>query len=154
MNTATGHTRINLTIPKDIFSYLKHNSDNMSKYISEALRERIAREKRDKALKEILAAKPTFNDVKDGTTYVRELRETDKKRHASWPYMTYFIDTDVMIDFFKHKDPARELITNLSKQNTIALSTLTVTELRSGWTSEQAMVLIETQFRHRIISCP
>ena len=52
--------------------------------------------------------------------------------------MTYFIDTDVMIDFFKHKDPARELIINLSKQNTLALSALTVTELRSGWTSEQA----------------
>lgn len=80
MNTATGYTRINLTIPKDILSYLKHNSDNMSKYISEAVRERIAREKREKALKEILAAAPTFTDVKDGTTYVRELREVDKKR--------------------------------------------------------------------------
>lgn len=80
MNTATGYTRINLTIPKDIISYLRNNSDNMSKYISEAVRERIAREKRGNALREILAAKPTFTDAKDGTTYVRELREIDKKR--------------------------------------------------------------------------
>lgn len=56
--------------------------------------------------------------------------------------MTYFIDTDVMIDFFKHKDPAKELITQLSKQGTLALSALTVTELRSGWTSEQADYLL------------
>ena len=56
--------------------------------------------------------------------------------------MTYFIDTDVMIDFFKHKDPAKALITTMSKQNTLALSALTVTELRSGWTSEQADFLL------------
>jgi predicted nucleic acid-binding protein len=29
--------------------------------------------------------------------------------------MTYLIDTDVMVDFFKHKDPAKELIARLSK---------------------------------------
>jgi len=80
MNTAAGYTRVNLTIAKDIIEYLKHNTDNMSKYISEALRERIAREKREKALKEILAAKPTFEDVKDGTSYVHTLRSVDKKR--------------------------------------------------------------------------
>ena len=80
MNTATGYTRVNLTISKDIIEYLKHNTENMSKYISEAVRERIAREKREQALSEILTGKPTFTDVKDGTTYVRELRSIDKKR--------------------------------------------------------------------------
>ncbi len=80
MNTATGYTRVNLTISKDIIEYLKHNTENMSKYISEAVRERIAREKREKALREILAGKPTFTNVKDGTKYVRELRSADKKR--------------------------------------------------------------------------
>ena len=80
MNTVTGYTRVNLTIAKDVIDYLKHNTENMSKYISEAVRERIAREKRERALREILAAKPTFIDVKDGTTYVRELRAIDKKR--------------------------------------------------------------------------
>jgi post-segregation antitoxin (ccd killing protein) len=80
MNTATGYTRVNLTIPKDIIEYLKRHTANMSRYISEAVRERIAREKREKALREILAAKPTFTDVRDGTTFVRELRSVDKKR--------------------------------------------------------------------------
>lgn len=75
-----GYTRINLTIPKDIVSYLKHHTDNMSKYISEAVRERITREKREKALKEILTAEPTFTDAKDGSTYVHELRLADKER--------------------------------------------------------------------------
>jgi post-segregation antitoxin (ccd killing protein) len=82
MNTATGYTRVNLTIPKDIIAYLKRHTANMSSYISEAVRERIAREQREKALREILAAKPTFSDAKDGTTFVRELRSVDKKRDA------------------------------------------------------------------------
>lgn len=80
MNTATGYTRINLTIPKDIIAYLKRHTNNMSKYISEAVSERIARDRREKALREILAAKSTFEDVKDGTTYLHELRSVDKKR--------------------------------------------------------------------------
>jgi len=80
MNTAAGYTRVNLTIPKDIIEYLKRHTENMSSYISEAVRERIAREKREKALREILAAHPTFTDVKDGTAFVRELRSVDKKR--------------------------------------------------------------------------
>jgi post-segregation antitoxin (ccd killing protein) len=82
MNTATGYTRINLTIPKEIVEHLKRHTDNMSKYISEAVRDRIARDKREKALREILAAKLTFTKVKDGATYVRELRSVDKKRDA------------------------------------------------------------------------
>jgi tRNA(fMet)-specific endonuclease VapC len=52
--------------------------------------------------------------------------------------MTYLIDTDVLVDFFKHKDPAKTLIARLSKHALLALSTLTITELRSGWTKEQA----------------
>ncbi len=47
MNTVTEYTRVNLTIPKDIVAYLKRHTANMSSYISEAVRERIAREKRE-----------------------------------------------------------------------------------------------------------
>src|SRR2546425_5707469 len=50
--------------------------------------------------------------------------------------------TDVMVDFFKHKDPAKGLIEQLSRNTTLALSALTITELRSGWTSEQADFLL------------
>jgi post-segregation antitoxin (ccd killing protein) len=80
MNTATGYTRINLSMPKELVEHLKRHTENMSKYISEAVHERITREKREKALREMLAAKPTFTNVKDGITYVRELRSEDKKR--------------------------------------------------------------------------
>ena len=69
-------------MPKEIVEHLKRHTENMSKYISEAVRERIAQDKREKALREILAAKPTFTDVKDGTTFVQELRSVDKKRDA------------------------------------------------------------------------
>jgi predicted nucleic acid-binding protein len=61
--------------------------------------------------------------------------------------MTYLIDTDVMVDFFKHKDPAKGLIARLSKRDTLALSTLTITELRSGWTKEQANWLLQSRVR-------
>jgi predicted nucleic acid-binding protein len=55
---------------------------------------------------------------------------------------TYLIDTDVLINFFKHKDSAKTLIADLSEHNTLAISTLTITELRSGWTKEQADFLL------------
>ena len=56
--------------------------------------------------------------------------------------MTYLIDTDVLVDFFKHKTYAKGLIEKLSSNSTLALSPLTITELRSGWTSEQADFLL------------
>src|SRR6266545_5221607 len=56
--------------------------------------------------------------------------------------MTYLIDTDVLVDFFKHKEPAKGLIEKLSSNSTLALSPLTITELRSGWTSEQSDFLL------------
>jgi Post-segregation antitoxin CcdA len=78
MNTPT--VRVNLTFPTDVVDYLKRNTENISKYVSEAVRERIAREKRKKALDELLTAKPVLPDVKDGTTFTRALRSADRKR--------------------------------------------------------------------------
>jgi post-segregation antitoxin (ccd killing protein) len=80
MTTTARYARVNLTIPTDVIEYVKHHTENMSNYISEAVKERIAREKKALALREILAAKPTFTDVKDGTAYVRALRVADKTR--------------------------------------------------------------------------
>lgn len=56
--------------------------------------------------------------------------------------MTYLFDTDVLIDFFKFKEPAKGLIQHLAKRGTFALSTLTITELRSGWTPKEAEQLL------------
>ena len=52
--------------------------------------------------------------------------------------MTYLFDTDVMVDFFKHKAYATALIEKLSQNATLALSTITIAELRSGWTKKEA----------------
>ena len=52
--------------------------------------------------------------------------------------MTYLLDTDILIDFFKFKEPANSVIQQLTKRGTFALSALTITELRSGWTPGQA----------------
>ncbi len=52
--------------------------------------------------------------------------------------MKYLVDTDVMIDFFKLKEPAKSLIQQLNKDTQIALSAVTITEIRSGWSPEQA----------------
>ena len=80
MNTATRYARLNITLPKDVAEYVRSNAENMSKYIAEALHERIARERREKAVKAILAGPPSFTDIDDSTAYVRGLREEDKAR--------------------------------------------------------------------------
>ena len=56
--------------------------------------------------------------------------------------MTYLIDTDVWVDFFKHKPAAMAFIEKLSQNTTLTLSTLTITELRSGWTGQDAELLL------------
>jgi hypothetical protein len=80
MNTATGYTRVNITLPTDIATYVRRNTANISKYISEAISERMARERREHALKTILSGSPTFTDITDSSAYVRALREEDKAR--------------------------------------------------------------------------
>jgi hypothetical protein len=80
MNTATEYTRLNITLPNDIAEYVRRNTSNISRYISEAISERVAREKRENALKAILSGPPSFTDIDDGAAYVRALREADKER--------------------------------------------------------------------------
>jgi hypothetical protein len=80
MNTATGYIRLNITLPKDVADYVRQNTANISKYISEAISERMVRERREKAMKAILSGPPTFTDIDDSTNYVRALREEDKER--------------------------------------------------------------------------
>jgi predicted nucleic acid-binding protein len=55
--------------------------------------------------------------------------------------MTYLIDTDVFVDFFKHTPYATSLMEKL-RQDTLTLSALTITELRSGWSAKEAAYLL------------
>jgi hypothetical protein len=51
---------------------------------------------------------------------------------------TYLIDTDIFIDFFKKNVHAEKLLEELSQNEILAVSILTISELRAGWTEEQA----------------
>ena len=46
---------------------------------------------------------------------------------------TYLIDSDVLIDYFKRRKEAVELINKLGSSGELAISVLSVTELRAGW---------------------
>ena len=57
--------------------------------------------------------------------------------------MKYLIDSDVLIDYFKGKDPVRPLVEHLlGTDDVVAISVLSITELRPGWTEEQAAYLL------------
>ncbi len=51
---------------------------------------------------------------------------------------TFLIDSDVLADFFQKKLYALLLIEKLHQIGNLAISLLTVSELRAGWTTHQA----------------
>ena len=55
---------------------------------------------------------------------------------------TYLIDSDVLIDFFKRKQEAVALLEELGGMGQLALSALSVAELRSGWTEQDAGIYL------------
>src|SRR5258708_23676311 len=54
----------------------------------------------------------------------------------------YLIDSDVLIDFFKRKEAAVNLIEQLGQAGNMAISAISVAELRSGWSKEDATVYL------------
>jgi predicted nucleic acid-binding protein len=57
--------------------------------------------------------------------------------------MKYLIDSDVLIDYFKGKAPVQSLVEHLLEtDDAVAISVLSITELRTGWTEEQADYLL------------
>ncbi len=51
---------------------------------------------------------------------------------------TFLIDSDVLADFFQKRPYALQLVERLSQAGNLAISLLTVSELRAGWTKHQA----------------
>lgn len=74
--------RINISIPFELAKDLKKISPKrgVSKFLSEAAEEKIRRDKREKALEELLAGPPAFLDIKDSAKWVRNLRRRDLRR--------------------------------------------------------------------------
>lgn len=52
----------------------------------------------------------------------------------------YLLDSDVLMDFFKKKRYAVDLIASLVEEGNLATSILSVSELRAGWNPKQAKV--------------
>lgn len=75
-------TRINISIPEETLSMLRSVAPKggISRFLVEALEEKIERDKKERALKELLAAPATFTDVKNSASWVRESRKLDEKR--------------------------------------------------------------------------
>jgi predicted nucleic acid-binding protein len=55
--------------------------------------------------------------------------------------MRFLFDTDIIISYFNRNDPTTVLVEDiLQKAPLVAISTLTITEVRTGWTKEKAVL--------------
>ncbi len=75
-------TRINISLSEDVLTMLRRYAPErgLSRFLSEAAREKIDRIKREKAFKELLDAPPSFTKIRDSAAYVRTSRRLDEKR--------------------------------------------------------------------------
>jgi hypothetical protein len=75
--------RINITVPKRLVAELEKETPERGKsgFISQAIEEKLVRERREKALKVLRTLPPAFPEIKDAASYIRKIREEeDKKR--------------------------------------------------------------------------
>lgn len=74
--------RINISLPPDLVKDLKKRTSKreFSKFLAEAAIEKIGREKRSKALKELLEGPPAFPEIKYSVAWVKKSRREDEKR--------------------------------------------------------------------------
>ncbi|MDP3733359.1 MAG: hypothetical protein Q8Q91_02340 [Candidatus Daviesbacteria bacterium] len=74
--------RINVSLPFELVKDLKRYSKprELSKFLAVAAEEKITRDRREKALGELMAAPPAFTDIKDSVKWVRKLRHENLKR--------------------------------------------------------------------------
>lgn len=86
MNTTTiGVVRVNITLPKVLLSELekKVSTRGKSSFVADAIEEKLAREKKEMALRELAEFPPTFMNVKDAAAYIEETRaKEDEERIA------------------------------------------------------------------------
>ena len=85
MNGTSNYIRVNVSLPRDLVRELKEKvpSRGISRFLSEAAREKITERERIKAFKELLEAPPAFTFLKGknaAVNWVRKLRKEDEKR--------------------------------------------------------------------------
>lgn len=73
--------RINVTVSKQLVHEVEKAvaKRGKSSFITEAIAEKLARDKRERALEELAALPPTFTAIADGATYIAEQRRTDER---------------------------------------------------------------------------
>jgi predicted nucleic acid-binding protein len=54
----------------------------------------------------------------------------------------YLLDTNILIEFFSHKDATVALLPTLKKQGTLFTSLLSVAEIRMGWSDKDAAIFL------------
>jgi hypothetical protein len=82
MNGVSNYVRINISLPNDLVTKLKKSvpKRGISRFLSDAAAEKITKEEREKAFKELLEGPPAFPDIKDSVAYIRKMRRLDEKR--------------------------------------------------------------------------
>jgi hypothetical protein len=77
----TNTVRINITIPKHILTVLEKELPLRKKsgFISEAIEEKIARDRQKKALKDLAGLPPTFKNISDGKKYIDQTRREENE---------------------------------------------------------------------------
>ena len=82
MNISGNYVRVNVSLPRDLVKELKRRvpKREVSRFLSDAAKEKIRHLTADDALKELLAGPPAFPHIKDSVKWIRDLRRRDLKR--------------------------------------------------------------------------
>lgn len=59
----------------------------------------------------------------------------------------YLVDSDILIDFFKRRAYSVSLLSKLRQQGTLAVSILSIAELRAGWDDTEANYLLPRLYK-------
>lgn len=76
------YARMNISLPAPVLEEIKGFAPRrgLSRFLAEAVSEKMDRIKREKALKTLLAAPPSLLSIGNAQTYIRRLRRGDEKR--------------------------------------------------------------------------
>jgi hypothetical protein len=74
-----------ISVPEDFVEELKASvsSGNISRFLVDSGREKLERERREKAMRELAAMSPAFPDISDGATYIHELRRKEEAHRST-----------------------------------------------------------------------
>lgn len=82
----SGVVRINVTIPKRLISELEKEIPERGKsgFVAKAIEEKLAKKKKEKALKELTKLPATFTNIGDGAKYIAGEREREDKKRSRY----------------------------------------------------------------------